>query len=158
MFGLLSLISSFQSEKYAFAGKREKGNPAIDMMQIDLATRLTYGSTLTSAKASVLMFYRRLFSLRTTWFRIGWWANMMFMTSYFVAFILHNLTHCLPLTRLWSHQNRCDSALFSGELFGIFNAIIDSTILVLPIYMVLGLKLPRKQKIAVCGVFLLGLM
>ena len=127
-------------------------------MQIDLATRITYGTTLTSAKASVLMLYRRLFPLRTTWFRIAWWANIIFVTAYYVAFITHLLARCRPLTRLWSHQHRCDSSLFSGEMFGAFNAAIDLTILVLPIRMVWGLHLPKKQKVAVCGIFLLGLM
>lgn len=135
-----------------------RGAGYADTKQVDLATRLTYATTLACAKASVLMLYRRLFSLRTNWFRIGWWANILFVAAYFIAFILHNLTGCLPLTRLWSHHDRCDPHLLSGELFGTFNAVIDSVILVLPIHTVWGLHLPRKQKVAVCGVFLLGLM
>lgn len=104
------------------------------------------------------MLYRRLFSLRENWFRIGWWANVTFIIAYFVAFILENLIRCVPLSRLWSHHNRCKTSFTAGEVFGAFNAAIDLAILVLPIRTVWGLHLPSKQKLAVCGIFSLGLM
>lgn len=127
-------------------------------IQVDFASRLTYCATTAVAKASVLILYRRIFSLRIVWFRIAWWINIAFLTAYLVAFYIGNTTQCIPLSELWNLNDRCQPSLLSEEIFGSFNAAVNLSILLLPISIVWSREMPRKQKVAVCGVFLLGLL
>ena len=127
-------------------------------LQVDFASRFTYCATTTVAKASVLVLYRRIFSLRVTWFRIAWWINIGFVTAYLVAYYIGNMTQCIPISYLSSLNGQCRPSLLSDELFGAFNAAINFSILVLPVRMVWSRQMPRKQKVAACGVFLLGLL
>ncbi len=45
-----------------------------------------------------------------------------------------------------------------AKIVGAVNAAIDLTILLLPVPMVWGLQMPRKRKIAVSGIFGMGLL
>ena len=114
----------------------------------------------TAAKASVLLLYRRVLSLDAAWFRIGWWANMTLTLAFAIALSTGSLTQCLPhpIRSIWLSPEVCPPTLRQISIMGILNAFIDVTILMLPIHTVWSLRMPRRQKAAICGVFGLGLM
>ncbi len=132
-----------------------------EYIQLEFALQLTYAVTTALAKASVLMLYRRVFGLRARWFRIGWWANVVLIASYFIGINLQIFLQCAPqsISHFWNPEKPCrPSGNAHVVVFGCWNAFIDLTLVVLPVRVVWGLQMPRKQKIAVCGIFLLGLM
>lgn len=104
--------------------------------------------------------YRDIFTLRVRWFRVGWWTNLALIIMYFVAIMIEICLQCLPqsVDTLWDLQHPCYPSQPPQMVFGILNAVLDLTLLLLPVRMVWGLHMPRKQKIAVSGIFLLGLM
>ncbi len=107
------------------------------------------------------MLYRRVFSLRVRWFRIGWWANVVLVVSYFVGISIQIFLQCAPqsINHFWNPEKPCHpSGNAHAVVFGCWNALVDLTLVVLPVRMVWGLQMPRKQKVAVSGIFLLGLM
>ena len=54
---------------------------------------------------------------------------------------------------------RCTEALYnSSNVRGVFSAVSDIYVLIIPTHLVLGLRLKRGRKIGVCAIFLTGLL
>ena len=110
------------------------------------------------------MLYRRIFSLRVTWFRIAWWINSVLVISYFVALLAGLMHQCgpFPVSTLWRSPAMCTATQRAGSsgtaIMGFLNAFLDALILVLPIRMVWSLQMSFKQKLGVSAIFALGLM
>lgn len=132
-----------------------------ESIQLEFALQLTYWVTTTLAEASILMLYRRIFTLRVRWFRIAWWANVGLLLGYYIGINLQTLLQCRPqsISHFWNPESPCrPSGNAHVVFFECWNALVDLTILLLPMRMVWSLQMSRKQKIAVSGIFLLGLM
>ena len=127
-------------------------------VQTEFASQITYSSVTCIVKISLLMLYRRIFSLRAKWFQIAWWTNVGLVGVLFIVFIALTCTQCKDLSTIWDSSGSCipDQTMIATS--GFINAVIDSAILVLPLRMVWLLQMDRKQKVAICGVFGLGLM
>ena len=141
--------------------KLDRKRKVAELIQLEFALQVTYIFTTTLAKASVLMLYYRVFSLRARWFRIAWWANVGLLASYVIGITLQTFLQCAPqsISTFWNPDDPCHAASNPHAVaFGCWNAFVDLTILVLPVRMVWSLQMSRKQKIAVSGIFLLGLM
>ena len=137
------------------------GKEMAERIQLEFAVQLTYSATTTLAKASVLLLYRRVFSLRARRFRIAWWTNVGLLASYFIGINIQTFLQCAPqsISHYWNPESPCHPpGNTRAVFFGCWNPFIDLTILSLPIPMIWGLQMPRKQKVAVSGIFLLGLM
>lgn len=126
--------------------------------QLIFSLQITYSVLITVTKASILMLYRRIFTLNLKAFRICWWISVSLVLAYFVAIIIIACTQCTPISRLWSLTAPCQTSFVPAAIFGSINALTDLIILTLPLPMVWGLHLPRKQKIAVSATFLLGVL
>lgn len=129
-------------------------------LQLTLALQLIYTATITVAKSSLLMLYRRIFTVETRWFRVGWWMNAAFLTIFFVGVNIDLCLQCLPksVDHLWNMQDSCSPNFAVAKIIGGVNAFLDVTLLILPIPMVWGLQMPRKRKVAVSGIFGMGLL
>lgn len=114
-----------------------------------------------TARASILMLYRRIFGLRVLWFRIAWWINVVLVIVYFAALFASLLTQCgpVPVSVLWRSPALCAHGnIYGAAIMGFLNAILDTLILVLPIRMVWSLQMSFKQKLGVSAIFALGSM
>ena len=82
------------------------------------------------------------------------------MVTYTIALFIIALTQCSPrpLSTAWTHPGTCIPNQTSAATMGAINALIDLTILLLPIRMVCTLQMSRKQKYLICSVFALGLI
>ncbi|KAI1479226.1 hypothetical protein F4774DRAFT_425911 [Daldinia eschscholtzii] len=104
-------------------------------------------------KLSVLLFYRRIFSVRA--FRI---VNNIFIgltVSWGIAFTFTVAFQCTPVSTLWDkfetdYGPYCIKIQPSSFALAISDLILDALILVIP--------MPHRQKIAVAGMLLLGLV
>ena len=128
--------------------------------QLTLTLQLIYTATMTVAKVSLLMLYRRIFTIDIKWFRVGWWMNMTFLALYFIGVNIDLALQCLPqsVDHLWNLQDSCSPNFKVAKIIGGVNAFLDLTLLLLPIPMVWGLQMPRKRKVAVSGIFGVGLL
>ena len=127
---------------------------------MEIASQVTYGILTAVVKTSLLLLYRRIFSLRTLWFRIAFWAHLGIVISYGVALFTIALTQCSPrpISVAWTHPGTCIPSKTSATTMGALNAVIDTSILILPVRMVWTLQMSRRRKSAICGVFALGLI
>ncbi|MCJ1453226.1 hypothetical protein MMC28_003572 [Mycoblastus sanguinarius] len=114
-----------------------------------VASQITYALLTTAVKACVLMLYRRIFSLRQIWFRIAWWAMMAFAIVYCAVLIPGQIIGN-------SHPSNVTGP--ATARMGFLNALIDFLILLLPIYPVWTLQMSSKRKMAVTGLFGLGII
>ncbi len=82
------------------------------------------------------------------------------VVGYFAYLFIKFFWQCLPypLGFLWKDPTKCNPSAQGAQISGIINVFIDFTILIMPLPMIWVLQISKKQKIAVSGVFLLGLM
>jgi hypothetical protein len=84
--------------------------------------------------------------------------NAFWGFAYFMVYLLH----CIPISDTWSvpsgKPRHCIPNNYPEYSYAITNVLLDAAILSMPAPMVWKLKLPTRQKIAVSGIFLLGIM
>ncbi|KAK2810703.1 hypothetical protein FQN50_002746 [Emmonsiellopsis sp. PD_5] len=119
-----------------------------------------YSCAIPAIKMSVIMFYRRIFSVRN--FNYVLYICTFLVLGWFVAVMVVPVVQCQPIPYLWEQfedpnaQGKCIDVegFFMGN--GIAEAITDFIILGAPFYHVWNLWMPTAQKLAVMGIFALG--
>ncbi|KAK4170017.1 hypothetical protein QBC43DRAFT_307005 [Cladorrhinum sp. PSN259] len=117
---------------------------------------LFYILTLAFTKVSICLLYINVFTLE--WARWGAWAVLAVVVIHNVWAVCTCLTMCIPLRATWDSSiqgARCHSDAVWWANTGLTIAT-DVLIFVLPIPIIGPLKLPRRQKIVVVGIFALG--
>jgi hypothetical protein len=106
---------------------------------------------------SVLIFYRRLFFVNGTYRHISL-AMIVVSTAWFVTEMTVNWLLCIPIQAFWDRTlaGKCIDINAFCLAAGIIDTIVDLLIILMPVRMALGLRLPKKPKVAVAGVFALG--
>ncbi len=107
---------------------------------------------------SILLLYMRIFP--TTNFKIAVFVNIGYTIAWAVSTWIINLTVCTPLAYYFDKTvpGTCRKQAISGTVSGGLSLLGDICILVLPLPMVLRLKINVRKKIAVCCIFLLGIL
>ncbi|OAA67070.1 hypothetical protein SPI_01646 [Niveomyces insectorum RCEF 264] len=124
------------------------------------AVEILYNPILALVKSSVLVFLLRLFGQRTgvRRFIIGLnTINLVQMTGVFFAVLFQ----CLPIDFNWDKSIKGGHCVEQRILFtatGAFNIFTDIVVLALPLYILVGLKIPRRTKIGLIFIFLLGFL
>ncbi|GAB1319675.1 hypothetical protein MFIFM68171_09885 [Madurella fahalii] len=117
---------------------------------------LTYILALGMAKISICMLYLTIFTLE--WARRACYGVLFIVVISNLWSVATILTHCIPLEAAWDW--RVKATFCQGDtVWWASTALIIATdvmVFTLPIPMVLPLKLPRRQKVAVVGVFAVG--
>ena len=116
-----------------------------------------YAPAIATTKFSVLLFYNRIFSIpkfRTILYIIAstvaaWWIAMQFTVIF----------ECTPIDFSWDQRGKKGHCINLDKFFlgqALPNILTDIVILSIPLPMIWNLQLPRSQKVALSGVFLLG--
>ena len=110
-------------------------------------------------KFSILSLYCRIFPTRTL--KLGAYILGIIVLLWWLATILVSFFQCQPIAMNWNRAlsgtgGHCldDVKFFLGN--AIPNVVTDVLILALPVREVWQLQLPKSQKLAVVGMFLLG--
>ncbi|MCJ1277743.1 hypothetical protein MMC21_005557 [Puttea exsequens] len=134
----------------------------IVFLQINYVSLITGTLTIGLTKVSVILLYRRIFRGSsgnrifnfTTWFLLG---TCIVWT---VAFLAACVFQCHPIDSNWLELSagKCidENMMYLGQAFS--DSITDLMILLVPIPCVWNLHMPAKQKVAVTGMFLLGIL
>jgi len=132
-----------------------------------MAIELNYLISTTLIKISILCFYRRLSGSLKTVFVYGVWAAIASCVIYGLIYTFLLIFTCNPVIgnfRLfdiaWRLKNEL-TCLNEGAIIvscAIISTIQDLVICLLPIFLVWNLKMPKRQKAALCGIFALGLV
>src|SRR5690606_14749678 len=121
--------------------------------------QLFYNPVLALVKASILVFLLRLGS-HQRWVRWAIYALNTFNGLQAVAIFLVALLQCLPIEANWNAEKmataKCVDVSFHVTI-SCLTIFTDVLVLALPFWIFLGLKMPNAAKVALMGVFLLGL-
>lgn len=131
---------------------------AKSIVQVLMATMITYATTITCVKISLLLLYRRIFSIS----RFRHVAALIggLCVTWYLAAIFADIFQCRPFSAAFEIQNlftpKCidEQAYYRGIITS--NVILDVLVLAIPIAMVWRLQLKRSQKVSLSCIFLLG--
>ncbi|KAK4174124.1 hypothetical protein QBC36DRAFT_358203 [Triangularia setosa] len=124
------------------------------------AVQILYNPILALVKSSALIFLSRLFGQKDGVRRFLLWlniANISQMVAVFFAIIFQ----CLPIAFNWDptiRGGRCVDRRILYTCTAVINIVTDLLILGTPIWIFVKLKIPRRTKIALLFVFLLGFL
>ena len=110
----------------------------------------------------MLFLYLRIFP--GTSFRLVTHVLIAFIVAVSIAFITVTIFQCKPISAFWDKTllknpaNHCFKAKAFWFSYSVINIVSDVLILLLPISEVIKLQLPRREKVALCGVFSLGIL
>ena len=141
-------------------GRHQKNLDPITMMnfgKIFLANQFSYFALCPAIKTSIVCFYRRVFTT-PTFQRFSFGLNTLIVAWGLAIFIACGL-QCRPLRGFWDPTvpSQCmdqNKFLITNQ---IFNVVIDFVILGLPIPMIWNLQRAWQDKLALNGVFALGI-
>lgn len=120
---------------------------------------LVYNPVLAFVKQSVLLFILRIAGLdnRVRW--ISWLTSFLNMAEMAAVFLVV-IFQCSPVESFWNLKlgQRC----IDQKAFAISTALLtimtDVIVVAVPFWVFLGLQISKKKKIALTGVFSMGLM
>ncbi|KAK5147205.1 hypothetical protein LTR04_000887 [Oleoguttula sp. CCFEE 6159] len=119
--------------------------------------QIMYKIVITFNKLSVLYLYLRIFFDQN--FRRMCYLGIAFTASMGIAYVLATVFQCTPIPAFWNktiRDRRCINKQAFWTSYSALNIATDLFVLALPIRQIISLHLPRIDKFAVLGVFLLG--
>lgn len=124
------------------------------------AVQILYNPILALVKSSVLLFLLRLFGQKD-WVRRTIHVLNVINLAQMVGVFFAILFQCMPIAFNWDPSIRGGRCVDRRVLYttnAAFNILTDLLVLGLPLIIFYGLKIPRKTKIALLFVFLLGFL
>ncbi|MCJ1402686.1 hypothetical protein MMC11_005907 [Xylographa trunciseda] len=122
-----------------------------------VAVQILWAISLVFVKMSILLFYVRIFNVPA--FKLVAKVLMVFVVLWGSSVILCAFLLCKPFAFNWDQTipgGSCGNQILSYIITGAFNIVTDFMILCLPMRMVWYLHVPRKNKIALFGMFGIG--
>ncbi|KAB8291645.1 hypothetical protein EYC80_006445 [Monilinia laxa] len=123
------------------------------------AVQVLYNPILAIVKSSILIFLLRISGQKKN-VKYTIWGLLAFNNIMMVAIFFGVIFQCTPIAFNWQPDIPGGYCIKQG-LFYVVTAIIflitDIMVLLIPFWIVVGLKMPRKTKLAVIGVFFLGI-
>lgn len=118
-----------------------------------------YNPILALAKTSILLLLLRLFGQKPGVKRFIFWVNTANI-GMMIAVFLTSVVQCIPIQKIWqpSLEGACIDRKILFTTLSSFNILTDILILALPLNIFIGLQIPRRTKIALMLVFLLGFL
>jgi hypothetical protein len=111
------------------------------------------------AKMSLLTFY---FGLSPqTWFRVAIWVTVVFITGYTIGIFFALIFACDPIAMSYDVTVQDGACINRASLYiatAVVNIISDVILFCLPLPVVVKLQAPRRQKLGLLLIFLLGSM
>ena len=124
-----------------------------------LVGEVTWAVAVTFIRASILALYIRIF--RTKSFRWACYVAHAINAAFGAATILGSCLICLPIAYNWDHSiagGYCGNQKSLDLFIGIFNLLMDVTVVVLPMPVLWGLQMAVGKKMVLSMMFGLGVM
>jgi hypothetical protein len=135
---------------------------ALLTFQQDLvAIQILWATSLAMTKASILLFYMRIFDVADRLFRIVSRVATLAIFTWCLSVILCGFLLCRPFAYNWDQTipgGHCNNQILSYILTGSFNIVTDMLVLCLPIPMIWKLQMPFKTKVALTLIFAIGFL
>ncbi|KAJ5312355.1 hypothetical protein N7508_003185 [Penicillium antarcticum] len=117
-----------------------------------------YNASLAFTKFSILFQYLRIFPGRS--FRFACYIMIAIVATYSSWAIISGFVNCVPVAKFWNHDLPGNCLSFEAVWFfnASMNIATDISLLLLPMPLLSKLQLPRMQKLALMGVFAMGIL
>ena len=110
-----------------------------------------------TTKVSILLLYRRIFTMHTPWFRYSYYSIFVLLLGWAIAGFFTTVFQCWPIHSAWTHMGgRCIDLKPALTGLATINTILNTAILILPISMIWSLQISLRKKVGVCAIFALG--
>ncbi|KAI1802340.1 hypothetical protein F4811DRAFT_563320 [Daldinia bambusicola] len=118
-----------------------------------------YQPILTLVKQSVLVFLLRFSGVKAG-VRYVVWGTIVFNTVLMIAILLTVIFQCTPIELNWHPlvPGNCIQQFTFGVVAACMTIMTDIVSVVLPFYIFLSLKIKKNRKMALIGVFMLGVI
>lgn len=115
-----------------------------------------YKVTICCNKVSVLIFYLRIFPTRS--FRIACFAVMAIIVGWSLGAIFATIFQCIPIAASWNKSitGNCVNSDATWVSYAVINIVTDAMVLALPIPLIIKLHLSLRDRLLLCGIFLMG--
>ena len=132
-----------------------------------MSIELNYLISTTLIKISILCFYRRITGGLTNKFVYWVWGSIIFCIVYGVLFTLLIAFTCRPMVGFfhiydaaWRLENElsCYNEGIAIVACAAVSTVQDLVICMLPIFLIWNLRIQKRQKVALCGIFGMGLV
>ncbi|KAF2013081.1 hypothetical protein BU24DRAFT_264076 [Aaosphaeria arxii CBS 175.79] len=124
--------------------------------------QITYNVAHLSVKASILFFYKRIFTFVVITFKRAWFAIFGYIIITTLVGVILVFTQCRPLRYAWDEpkgiEGECINLTALEISTGVLIASADLMLLVLPMPVLWSLRVSTKEKLLLCGLFALGLL
>ncbi len=131
--------------------------PLTDLLKSEYAFEILAQLAILCTKFSLLLLYRRIFITRA--FKIATIVVGTIILIWHGSFILAFVFQCTPVSAAWNPiapTSACIDKIRLWLAYAISDILTDSIVLSMPGPAVWQLQLPKRQKVAVSGTFLLG--
>ncbi|KAH9863176.1 hypothetical protein IAQ61_009453 [Plenodomus lingam] len=130
--------------------------------KIAMSAKVVFTAAATFTRLSLHCFYYRLVAdSGKTWFKGLIHANVIYTVGIFFSFTFLSIFLCDPVKNYWALGAPVDSCMDEGYVTlvcGIINCVADFATTITPMPLVIGLHMPRRQRIAVAILFGLGMI
>ncbi|MCJ1278210.1 hypothetical protein MMC21_006025 [Puttea exsequens] len=138
----------------------QQGNAGANMylvivqLKAILIGQLLWISSVSCLRASIIILYIHIFPVQK--FRIACSIVLGVNASYWLATVLAALLICQPVSAQWTFQGKCGDQNSLDLFIGVFNLLIDVSVIVLPMPILWSLKLSTRKKLELSGIFGMG--
>ncbi|KAH8883313.1 hypothetical protein GQ53DRAFT_882918 [Thozetella sp. PMI_491] len=122
-------------------------------------SQIFYKLCLQTTKISLLLLYKRIFG-SVFWFKRLMIGSIILLGAYLFASVMGSILQCLPTQSIWdmSVKGTCINILSFFLFNAYFATITDFIVLLYPVPLLVGLKIPFAQKLSLIPVFGLGIV
>jgi hypothetical protein len=112
-------------------------------------------------KSSLLFLYQRIFGIVRP-FRIALAISWFLIIGYFIACVIASIAGCLPVSYVWTRYGTppgpgsCFNEVAFFRWNGIANMLLDILMLLLPLPMVWRMRMSRRRRLLLTGIFGMG--
>lgn len=117
-----------------------------------------YPACTAATKISILLLYRRLFTTLNPYFRYCLYTTSMVLVGWAISGFFTTVFQCTPIHRIWegAGEGECIDLVPALTALAVINTVVNAAVLILPMPMVWYLNMPRRRKVAICGIFVIG--
>ncbi|KAF1844244.1 uncharacterized protein K460DRAFT_317563 [Cucurbitaria berberidis CBS 394.84] len=144
----------------------QNAHSVVSSREIAMSIELNYMISTTLIKISILCFYRRITGGLTNTFVYWVWGSIIFCVIYGIMFTFLIAFICSPITGFFhlydvpwrlTHELTCYNEGAVIVACAAISTVQDLVICMLPIFLIWNLRIQRRQKVALCGIFGMGL-
>lgn len=120
---------------------------------------MLWATSLMFTKASILLFYMRIFDV-DNYFRTVAQLATGAIVLWCLSVVLSSILLCWPFAYNWDQSipGHCGNQVLSYIITGAFNIVTDLIVLCMPMPIIWKLQMPRANKVALTIIFAIGFL